>query len=105
MNPNEYPQLDKPKKERAKPCPACDGYLLHLKNTHEKKNYWQCSNRPKCLLTLSDKDDAPDYPGYNKRCRCDQGVLVVRVSYKGVFWGCSQYPKCRRTYNNSWYGP
>ena len=88
------------------PVPECKG-KLQVETNRKGQVYWHCSRSPICNLTLSDGDGQPVFPKQIFRCDCKNGILMLRVGYKGMmFWGCSQYTgkrdklDCRYTYND-----
>ena len=88
-------------------CPRCKvGVMVKRKRKDGTKDFWSCSNFPKCKMACDDKNGKPDFdakksvkpPKNAVMCpRCKVGFMVKRNGKNGEFWGCSNYPECRMT--------
>jgi len=76
-----------------KVCPKCGSKMAIRKTKDGSREFYSCSNYPKCTCALP-----IDTTG--KKCpKCSKGEIVPKKSKNGRdFWGCSDFPKCDQVY-------
>jgi DNA helicase-4 len=102
--------------EETKNCPDCKTGILKKRHNKNDKNFYGCSNFPRCNFTedikLCPKCKSEIFKN-NKTNKtecsntlCDfssslcnncGGYMIERSGRNGVFLGCSNYPKCKNT--------